>query len=133
MANHAGMSPEILKIIRMNGEYPKDMWYFNAALIGLVALCNWTAWALERVSTAPSPPTYDHEKSTTRVGALNKAPSQLRRISSAIVNLFRIVAFRSTISFGGLFSINLAEMAVTCIYIIALFTWTFINCKLQLR
>ncbi|KAL0069415.1 hypothetical protein AAF712_003440 [Marasmius tenuissimus] len=42
------------------------------------------------------------------------------------MNFYRIATFRHTITIGT-YSLNLAELALTCIYIIALFTWTFIN------
>ncbi|KAK1230613.1 ferric-chelate reductase [Marasmius sp. AFHP31] len=42
------------------------------------------------------------------------------------MNLYRIATFRQIITIGS-YSLNLAELALTCMYIIALFTWTFIN------
>lgn len=107
--------------------YPKQLWYFLVSFIFFIGLCQFTSFILAKYSKrrrTRSPPV-DVEN---RQGATKHVVS-LRRIPSALVNLFRIIAFRSTVHFGAGYSLNLAEVALTCIYIVALFVWTFINCK----
>ena len=51
----------------------------------------------------------------------------LRRLPVAIMNLYRIVAFRMTVTFFDSFSINFAEVFVAAAYVAILFMWTFMN------
>jgi ferric-chelate reductase len=124
------MDPSALRRVYMNGEYPKEMWYFTGSFIFVVALCQWTAWGLERALVSPNATSVaapDQEKVLDKPLLASRTPT--RRALSAIVNCFRIIAFRSTISLGKYFSINLAEVAITAMYIVALFVWSFVNCE----
>ncbi|KAH9944667.1 iron reductase [Amylocystis lapponica] len=51
----------------------------------------------------------------------------LRRLPLAIANAYRVFAFRWTLQVGESYTLNMAEVFVTCAYIIALFVWAFIN------
>lgn len=51
---------------------------------------------------------------------------QLRRIHLAIVNTYRIISFRCSVGVGS-YTLNLAEVFLTFIYIIIIFTWSFIR------
>lgn len=109
-------------------EYPKELWYFLAALLFTVALFQSVAFLAVKILRRNRTRQESNFDSEADGVAVNNQIS-LRRIPSAIVNAFRVVAFRSTINIGQSYSLNLAEVTLTCAYIIALFTWTFINSK----
>lgn len=102
-------------------EYPHQVWFFLAALLALVAFFQYSSLLFARLTTRWTRPRADAE-TPKRSQSLS-----WRRLPSALTNTFRIVAFRCTINIGESYSISLAEVALTCMYIIALFTWDFIN------
>ncbi|OCH91755.1 iron reductase [Obba rivulosa] len=107
--------------------YPHQVWYLVGGFIALVALFHWVSWAVAQLSKKSR----SQEQHTTKdVEAGAKSPSgrfSVRRLPLALVNLYRIVAFRCTLQIGNTYTLNLAEVFVTCAYIAALFTWNFIN------
>lgn len=128
---HPRATASLDKIIRVyrNAEYPKELWYFLASLIFVISLLQHATLILPklfvirrrlRVSSPvdPESPRGPSESSSRRLS--------WRRAPLALVNTLRIIAFRWTIDLGS-YSLNLTEVALTCVYIIALFTWTFIN------
>lgn len=52
----------------------------------------------------------------------------LRRLPLALVNAYRIAAFRCTVSIGS-YTLNFAEVFLTVTYIVIIFTWSFVNSK----
>lgn len=121
-------------------EYPKQLWYFLAVLLFTVALCQFISFLAVKISRRRLVPAATANASGgqadpetnggAQVGPHVKKAVSLRRIPSAIVNAFRVLAFRCTIHMGSSYSLNLAEVTLTFMYIIALFTWTFINSTL---
>lgn len=94
-------------------EYPKQIWYLYAAFIGTVA-------AIQLLSFIHTKLYWRHSRSSPENRSI------IHRLTLAILNGYRILAFRTTLRFGS-YSLNLAEVFVTFAYIIALFTWSFIN------
>ncbi|KAJ7058306.1 hypothetical protein C8F01DRAFT_1147818 [Mycena amicta] len=89
-----------------NHEYPLQFWWCLAALIGLLAVVHWTAVVLRRLLRLGKPPPF----------------------ARAMMHAFRTVAFRLSIPYGvGGYAINVAEFLAACAYIVAVFTWEFIN------
>lgn len=104
-------------------EYPREVWYFLASLILLVALCNILSHNLSRwIPTAVS-------KDPEAIRTSRKGPIALRRFPLAILNASRIVAFRCTVPIGQTFSLNAAELFLTALYVAILFAWTLTNCE----
>lgn len=52
----------------------------------------------------------------------------IARVPLALVNLFRIAAFQSTVPLGSSYCINLAEAFLTAAYLAVVLTWSLINC-----
>ncbi|KAA1472403.1 hypothetical protein DENSPDRAFT_179747 [Dentipellis sp. KUC8613] len=103
-------------------DYPKQVWYFIAVFIFLVAVSNVVSRLFavtRRRSEAPRDVEGAHRSVTSKIS--------YRRLPAAIVNAFRMVAFRTVIPLGGGFTINLAEAFITATYIIILFVWSLIN------
>ncbi|KAK0451298.1 FAD-binding domain-containing protein [Desarmillaria tabescens] len=84
-------------------EYPHQLWWLVSCFIAFVAV---------RSKNAPL---------TTESNKI-----QLSRLPLALVNYWRVLSFRVHIGVGS-YTLNLAEVFLTCAYIVALFTWEFIN------
>ncbi|KAJ6487612.1 ferric reductase NAD binding domain-containing protein [Mycena sanguinolenta] len=93
--------------------YPRYVWYFLAAFIGLVSVTHFTVAFFSWVRS--------NSKPTTR------GPRSFLRTPAAILNVFRTVAFRTTIPFGGAYTLNLTELFMACAYIALLFAAAFMN------
>ena len=50
----------------------------------------------------------------------------------ALMHMFRVIAFRWTISLGDSYTPNFAEVFMTASYIAILFAWSLANCALHL-
>ncbi|KAJ7578120.1 ferric reductase NAD binding domain-containing protein [Mycena floridula] len=111
-----------IRIFR-NNQYPINQWYLLASLIFFVGCCQHISNLRAKFSKrAPRPSNADAESSESAVAS----SISIRRLPTAIINVFRILAFRCTLNFGD-YSLNLAEVALTCLYIVSLFVWDFIN------
>lgn len=119
------VTDKTLRIAR-TAEYPKEVWYSLASIIVFIGCCQLVSIIVAKLAKR-APLSSRHP--TNPEGPAPRG-ILLRRIPSAAVNTFRVVAFRSTINFGS-YSVNIAETFLTCLYIIALFTWAFVNSKSQ--
>jgi len=113
-------------------DYPHQLWFFIASFIALVACLQFISFLHGKYSrkntrrTASS--AVDPEASPNQTSTVHShGQLQLRRLPIAIINTFRIIAFRTTLNIGQSYTLNLAEIAITIMYISALFTWGFIN------
>ncbi|PBK61566.1 hypothetical protein ARMSODRAFT_653237 [Armillaria solidipes] len=89
-------------------EYPKQYWYLLASFIALVSL--YRILSLVYAYTRRS-----------------RERSIAWRLSSTVVNAFRIIAFRLTVPVGRSHIVNLAEIFLGVMYLTAMLTWTLIN------
>ncbi|KAJ7022557.1 ferric reductase like transmembrane component-domain-containing protein [Mycena alexandri] len=96
--------------------YPQFVWYFLGSFIAIVSLFHF-------VTTVVS-----WSRSNSRVVQISspRGPWSFRRIPLAILNIFRNVIFRTTISCGS-YTLNLTELLLGCGYMAALLTWALIN------
>ena len=118
----AASSPDRAITSRRNKEYPKEVWYFVACFIFLVSLFHHGSWIVSKLSKRRARKV-DAEGGTDP----SKGHFSVRHIPRAIVNAYRVMAFRWTFELGSSYTLNMAEVFVSCAYIIALFVWTFIN------
>ncbi|KAK0473728.1 hypothetical protein IW261DRAFT_674687 [Armillaria novae-zelandiae] len=107
------------RIIRIGraAEYPKQVWYFIASFIALVSLCHCLSVVF----------TYTRTLKPASKGIAPRGRISLLRLPRALVELFRVVAFRCTIPVGQSHSLNVAEVFLTAAYIAVVFTWSLIN------
>ncbi|THH14583.1 hypothetical protein EW146_g5767 [Bondarzewia mesenterica] len=107
--------------IFLAGEYPREVWYFIASFIFLVGVGNGisrlASWC--RQTALRHDPEQHHRSSTSAIS--------LRRLPLAAVNACRIIAFHCTVPVGSNFSLNVAELLITVIYITILFVWSLVN------
>ncbi|KAF8210850.1 ferric reductase like transmembrane component-domain-containing protein [Mycena galopus ATCC 62051] len=97
--------------------YPHYVWYFIASFIALVSVYHFTlgfiSWVRSKTPAISKPAT--------------RGPRSFCRVPVAILNIVRNTAFRTTVSFGGSYTLNLTELFLGCAYVALLFTWAFIN------
>lgn len=112
---------------KRNEEYPWQLWWCLAVFFFLVSslqlashICNKIAVARSKIRSVGDGEPPGQLSSTRSVWSLRKFPT-------AVVNGYRVMAFRWTIDFGRGYVLNVAEVVLTIIYIVALFTWSFIN------
>lgn len=102
-------------------EYTKQVWWLVASFLFLVGTTHYGAIALTKLFPGKKGPA-DVEAD----GRVVRHASSFRRLPLAIANAYRVVAFRTTFTVGPI-NLNLAEVALTIAYIVALFVWSFIR------
>ncbi|KAI0367300.1 iron reductase [Pilatotrama ljubarskyi] len=122
----APMDPNWAISARRNEEYPRQLWWLIASFVLLVSLCQFLSWAASKCSWrgACTP------KDDADLEAKSSSPTSRfsgRRLPVAIINAYRVIAFRYTLEIGRSYTLNVAEVFVTCAYIVAIFTWEFVN------
>ncbi|KAG2346403.1 hypothetical protein BDR05DRAFT_988089 [Suillus weaverae] len=117
------VTDESLRITR-NHLYPKQAWYCIGLFVFIIA-------TFQRIS-------FLHSKFAGRRQTSNASDPEhasvhrryafsWRRIPLGLVNSYRVISFRWTLEFGKSYTLNMAEVFVTMVYIIFIFVWTFIN------
>ncbi|KZT71201.1 iron reductase [Daedalea quercina L-15889] len=109
-----------LRVARAKG-YPKEVWYFVACFVFTVSLFQFGSWVANKLSTRI------HKKDAESGTELPRGRFSVRHVPRAMVNGYRVIAFRWTINIGSSYTLSLAELFVSCAYFIALFIWEFIN------
>lgn len=106
---------------RYNGEYAYQVWWLVASFLFLVGVTHYGSIALRKLF--PSGKRSADIEADCRVV---RRTFSFRRFPFTIVNAYRVVAFRTTLTIGP-FSLNLTEVALTIAYIVALFVRSFTN------
>ncbi|KAJ6518002.1 ferric reductase NAD binding domain-containing protein [Mycena vitilis] len=114
------IDPDRVPRILLANLYPKQVWYFMATFIGLVAACHAASLLYAYLTRRRPPPSND--------GPLRHDVSW-RRLPLATLNLFRTIIFRWSIVIAGSYTLNVADFLLAAMYLTVLFTWTFINSK----
>ena len=104
-----------------NEKYPKQVWLLVATFLFLVGVTRCGSIVLRKVF-----PGREGHPDVEADGRVVRHPPSIRRFPLAIVNAYRVLAFRTTLTIGP-FSLNFAEVVLTIAYIVALFIWSFIN------
>ncbi|KAI0675094.1 iron reductase [Trametes maxima] len=112
--------------LQRNKDYSQQIWWFIASFIVLVAVGQFSSWVASKVFS-PCPVALSEKRDTEGSGASRQRRLSWGRLPLAIVNYFRVLAFRNTIDIGEKYSFTYAEVFITVGYIVALFTWEFIN------
>ncbi|KAH9950834.1 iron reductase [Amylocystis lapponica] len=110
---------------KRNDTYPIEVWYFIASFVFLVAIFQHGSWVVSKFTRRRGSPTASGRLDTEAGVAAYKQSYSLRRLPSAIANVYRVAAFRWTLQIGSSYTLNMAEVFVTCAYIIAVFIWEF--------
>lgn len=123
------VTPEKAARLWRNTHYLRLVWWIIAAFLAAIAVCQFVSWAYSRYRSSRRVPE-KHASDAEEGGVSTGGPSRRfawRNVPSAIVNTYRVVAFRWTLSIGESYTLNLAEVVVTCAYIVVLFLCEFLN------
>lgn len=107
-----------------NIAYTHQLWWFVASFIGLIAAGQFLSWILSHLSASS---THDEKRDAEGHGVARVRRFSWSRLPIALVNHFRVFAFRNTVDVGQTYSFTYAEVCITVGYIAALFTWEFAN------
>lgn len=106
---------------RYNEVYPNQVWWLIAPFLFLLGVTHYGSVVLRKLFRGKRQPA-DVEADRRVV----RHASSFRRLPITIANAYRVVAFRTTLAVGP-FSLNLTEVTLTIVYIVALFVWSFVN------
>ncbi|KAF8589885.1 hypothetical protein K439DRAFT_1651457 [Ramaria rubella] len=101
-----------------NNEYPQQIWFMLAGFIGLLTLSHIGTLIIY----------WRHKTKARSNGPVIDEKISLRRLPIAIWNTFRVIVYRISLPIGSGKTVNFAEVGIASGYIVALFTWEFINC-----
>ncbi len=132
-ALYARAAPNPDKPIRTgrNRAYPRQLWWFVTCFIALVALCQFVSWVMtKRAARRPS----SQRRTPDSEGGATSGTRRIswRRLPLALLNTYRVVAFRWTLNIGQSFTLTFAELFIVCAYIVALYVWSFVSSEFQL-
>ncbi|EIW62961.1 uncharacterized protein TRAVEDRAFT_113854 [Trametes versicolor FP-101664 SS1] len=128
MAAAAALAAEDRAIwVERNKEYSYQLWWFVASFIGLVAVGQLLSWFSARLFRPPCPSPLTEKSDAEGRGAVRARRFSWSRMPIALVNYFRMLAFRNTVDFGEKYSFTYAEAFITLGYVVAIFTWEFVN------
>lgn len=105
-----------------NQLYPQQLWWFLATFIGIVAVGQFISW-VSSCLFSPCPPPVPEKRDVE--GRASTRRFSWSRLPVAIVNHFRVIAFRNTVDVGEKYTFTYAEVFITIVYIVAVFTWEF--------
>ncbi|KAG2078953.1 iron reductase [Suillus decipiens] len=103
--------------------YPEQVWYTIAAFLFVVGCFQWGSLVHSKFAGRRY---YESDEETVAINDISYRFS-LRRIPVAIINFYRVVAFRWTLELGKSYTLNMAEVFVTVAYITLLLIYAFIN------
>ncbi|KAG2095879.1 FAD-binding domain-containing protein, partial [Suillus discolor] len=106
-----------------NTKYPEQVWYTLAAFLFVIGCFQWGLFLHSKFARRGH---HEFDEETTTTNGVHKKFS-LRRIPLAVINFYRVVAFRWTLEIGQSYTLNMAEVFVTVAYIILLLIYAFIN------
>ena len=114
-----------LRVAR-NKLYPMQAWYCIGLFIFIIAVFQWSSFFHSKLARrSPTALNSDPEHAYLH----RRRSFSWRRIPLGLANAYRVVAFRWTLEIGNSYSLSVAEVFVTMLYIVFLFVWAFINSK----
>lgn len=115
----AAQVPDPDRVIRIAQAvaYKDRLWYCIACFLALVSICHWLSVLYQTRRKIPS-----HSA---------RGKASIKRLPAALLNVFRALAFRQTLSIGKSYTLNVTEVFLTAVYIVLLFTWSLVNCALH--
>jgi hypothetical protein len=116
---------DILSLIDRNIKYPEQVWYALAVFLFVVGCFQWGSSLHSKFARRRQ-----HESDEETASNHVHHKFTLRRIPLALLNFYRVLAFRWSLEIGQTYTLNIAEIFVTLGYIALLYTYTFIDSKL---
>ncbi|KAG2112970.1 ferric reductase like transmembrane component-domain-containing protein [Suillus discolor] len=103
--------------------YPQQVWVFIGVSLSIIGCFQWGSHIHSKFARRRH---HESDEETAPIHNIQYKFS-LRRIPLAIINFYRVVAFRWTLEIGKSYTLNMAEVLVTMTYIALLLTYAFIN------
>ncbi|KAL4063886.1 ferric reductase NAD binding domain-containing protein, partial [Scleroderma yunnanense] len=101
--------------------YPTQVWYGIGLFLFIIGLFNWTSILYLKFSRP-------HRGRNIESFATSRSNSiSFRRFPVALLNTYRVIAFRWTLYIGNTFCLNTAEITLTVAYVVYMYIWAFIN------
>ncbi|KAG1894707.1 ferric reductase NAD binding domain-containing protein [Suillus fuscotomentosus] len=104
-------------------KYPEQVWYTLAAFLFVIGCFQWGLFLHSKFARRGH---HEFDEETTITNGVHQKIS-LRRLPLAVINFYRVVAFRWTLEIGQSYTLNMAEVFVTVAYIVLLLIYAFIN------
>ncbi|KAG2151644.1 FAD-binding domain-containing protein [Suillus bovinus] len=114
---------DISSLIDDNVQYPQQIWYTIAAFLFVIGCFQWGLFLHSKFARRAR---HEYDEETVIANGVHRKFS-LRRIPLAVINVYRVVAFRWTLEIGRSYTLNMTEVFVTVAYIVLLLTYAFIN------
>lgn len=115
---------DIVALVGENVTYPEQVWYTIAAFLFVVGCFQWGSVVHSKFTGRKH---YESDEETVTTNDIQHKRFSLRRIPLAIINFYRVVAFRWTLEIGQSYTLNMAEVFITVAYIALLLIYAFIN------
>lgn len=104
--------------------YPNQAWYGIGLFLFIIGLFNWSSILYPKVFRSRRGRDLESFTATPR----STSPS-FSLFPIALLNAYRVIAFRWTLHVGEAFCVNTAEITLTIAYIVYMYIWVFINSK----
>ena len=106
--------------------YPNQAWYGIGLFLFIIGLFNWSSILFSKFFVSRQ------SRDMESFAAPRPNSGSFRRLPVALLNAYRVIAFRWTLHAGEMFCLTTAEITLTVAYIVYMYIWAFINSK-QLR
>ncbi|KAH7911651.1 ferric reductase NAD binding domain-containing protein [Hygrophoropsis aurantiaca] len=107
--------------------YAQEPWYCLGLFIFIIGAFQWGSFLHSKFARRRQ--VKAEESDPESASSARARGFALRRLPLAVVNTYRVVAFRWTLEIGESYTLNVAEVFVTAAYIIFLYVWAFMNTK----
>ena len=112
-------------------KYVKELWLFLTAVIGLLAIFNWSSrlllYACKLKWTSGVGVVSHGKRSPEALKPGGTGRVSLRRVPDAIGSLFRVIDFRTTVPIGPSSVMSVTELTFIVGYILALLIWLWVD------
>jgi hypothetical protein len=122
MSSESLSGADLTLLVDRNIAYPEQVWYALAVFLFVVGCFQWGLSLHSKFARRRQ-----HESDEETVSNHVHHKFSLRRIPLALINFYRVIAFRWTLEIGQTYTLNMAEIFVTLGYIALLLTYTYIN------
>jgi ferric-chelate reductase len=121
------LSWHILLINKLSKGYPNYLLYCISAFFGTIAVCQFLSFLHTKLARTRN----GQNKTVDPEGGSSNYPTRSwSRLPLALINVYRVFAFRHTVELGS-YRLNFAEVFITIAYILLLLLWSFVNCKYE--
>lgn len=112
-------------------KYVEELWLLLTAVIGLLAIINWSLQLLNYLRKPKrnfnDDVTSVEKRSPEALDPGRTGRISIRKVPNAVVTMFRVIAFRTTIPIGPSSVMSVTELTFIVGYIVAILIWLWID------